>query len=291
MIDWIAALPMYDWPERRADVDAEWAALRDRLRAAGVDAPQGLTRSLDEKEVWRHPRLLFAQTCWGPLEQGLAEHVQVIGQPGYDGIEGGEGELYSSAIVMRSNGQEAASPRRPPSVLTDISPSRGEIAGGDVSHSIGAVKIAEDGADGMISPLEGEMSGRTEGGLRREGIPINLLRNTRFAYNGPDSMSGLVGLTRDLVAMGESLAIFSERIESGGHRISVQMVAAGLADVAAIDCRSWAMARQFEAAAQKLHVVGWTKKRLGLPFITAKSTPADIVAELRAALRDQAPPI
>ena len=35
------------------------------------------------------------------MEQGLAEHVVVIGQPSYDGIEGGAGELYSSAILMR----------------------------------------------------------------------------------------------------------------------------------------------------------------------------------------------
>jgi len=40
---------------------------------------------------------------------------------------------------------------RPPSVLPDISHSRGEIGSFDVR-------------DRSISPLEGEMSGRTEGG-------------------------------------------------------------------------------------------------------------------------------
>ena len=40
----IAALPMYDWPERRAEVDAEWTVLRDRLRAQGIAAPEELTR-------------------------------------------------------------------------------------------------------------------------------------------------------------------------------------------------------------------------------------------------------
>ncbi|MFZ1680726.1 MAG: phosphate ABC transporter substrate-binding protein, partial [Rhizobiaceae bacterium] len=33
---------MYDWPERRAEVDGEWASLRARLVAAGVDAPEHL---------------------------------------------------------------------------------------------------------------------------------------------------------------------------------------------------------------------------------------------------------
>ncbi len=57
----------------------------------------------------------------------------------------------------------------PPSVLPDISPSRGEITRGTNVHSQlaslpverkrGAIRLS-------ISPLEGEMSGRTEGGNR-----------------------------------------------------------------------------------------------------------------------------
>ena len=40
----IAALPMYDWPEVRGEVDAQWAAVRDELRKKGVNAPERLTR-------------------------------------------------------------------------------------------------------------------------------------------------------------------------------------------------------------------------------------------------------
>ena len=32
------------------------------------------------------------------MELGLAEHVRVVGQPSYNGFEGGQGELYSSAM-------------------------------------------------------------------------------------------------------------------------------------------------------------------------------------------------
>ena len=129
----IAALPMYDWPEVRADTDAEWAGLRARLVAAGIDAPEKIARrnadlpsvpggirdgegtviaadpatlapgELEFPTLWRHPALLLAQTCWGPMEEGLAQHVVVVGQPSYDGIEGGQDELYSSAILMRSS--------------------------------------------------------------------------------------------------------------------------------------------------------------------------------------------
>ena len=131
MSDFFAALPMYDWPENRAEVDAEWAALRAGLVAAGIDAPERLVRrnadlpavpggirdeagnviapdpatlppdELDFPTLWRHPKLLFGQACWGPMELGLAKHVRVVGQPDYSTFEGGEGALYSSAIVMR----------------------------------------------------------------------------------------------------------------------------------------------------------------------------------------------
>ena len=69
----------------------------------------------------------------------------------------------------------------PPSVLPDISPTGGEIgssAAGSLS-SVGligdaaALKARESGDDSAISPLVGEMSGRTEGGAK-ERRPIGL---------------------------------------------------------------------------------------------------------------------
>ncbi len=269
MSGFIAALPMYDWPELRAETDAQWAAIRDALRARGVDAPETLTRVTgDLSALWRDPALLLAQTCWGPMGLGLADHVQVVGQQSYDGCEGGEGELYSSALVMRREDI-------PPSGLPAISPSRGEIGSFDVG-------------DWLISPLEGEMAGRPEGGVHapadgRALVPLDLLRGRRFAYNGADSMSGILALARDLEAQGESLAIFPRRTETGGHRASIRAVATGRADVAAIDCKSWALARRFEPAAAELRVVGWTARRKGLPFVTAKATPPETVAALREA--------
>lgn len=235
MSGFIAALPMYDWPERRAEVDAEWALIRDRLRAAGVDAPEALTREREEHDVWRDPNLLFGQTCWGPMNAGIADYVQVVAQPSYDGIEGGQGGNYSSAVVVRrEDAPDCAA---------------------DVASATGA------------------------------SLPLALMRGRRFVYNNPDSMSGLMGLKRDLEAIGESLAIFSERNETGGHRLSVKAVAEGRADIAVIDCRSWQLAQRYEpVAAGQLRVVGWTAKRTGLPYITAKSTPPEVVARLGAAV-------
>jgi len=266
MSDFIAALPMYDWPETREQTDTEWGRFRDFFRSAGIDAPEQLVRSnadlppvpggirdasgaavapdpatlppdeLDFHAVWLHPRLLLAQTCWGPMELGLRDHVVVVGQPSYRGIEGGEGELYSSSIVMRRGGKG----------VPDAS---------------------------VQAPGEG-------GAL----LPLSMLRGKRFAFNGLDSMSGIIALTRDLDAVGETLDLFSDRIVSGAHRASIAMVADGRADVAAIDCRSWKLAQRHEPAAKDVVVVGWTARRKGLPMITSRQTPPEIVATLREIL-------
>jgi ABC-type phosphate/phosphonate transport system substrate-binding protein len=254
--DLIAALPMYDWPERVGEVDAEWASIRDRLRAGGIAAPERLTRrngdlppvpggirdgagnlialdpatlapdEFDLGVLWRHPNLLFSQTCWGPLDTGLAPFVTVLHQPDYTAFEGGDRVRYSSALVMRR----------------------------------GAARPVASPADG--APL----------------LPLELMRGARLAYNNPDSMSGIIGLTRDLEAMGEGLGLFRERLETGGHRNSIRAVAAGEADIATIDCRSWHLAKVYEPAAAEVEVVGWTARRKGLPYITGRPDLAPRIA-------------
>ncbi|WP_127523373.1 PhnD/SsuA/transferrin family substrate-binding protein [Mesorhizobium sp. Z1-4] len=257
-----AALTMYDWPEVRADTDAQWAAIRDALNAAGVDAPDRLTRhnaelpavpggirdasgavvspdpaslppdDLDAHAMWRHPALLFAQTCWGPMEHGLRDDVQLIGQPDYSDCEGGKGAFYSSAILARRGSVDVAAP-----------------------------------ADGAAS------------------LPLEAMRGARFAFNGPDSMSGIIALTRDLETAGENLSVFSERLQTGAHRASIAAVASGEADICTIDCRSWQLARRFDDNASKVSVIGWTARRRGLPYICARTVPQATVAAMRSALR------
>ncbi|SDJ74528.1 precorrin-3B synthase/cobaltochelatase CobN [Agrobacterium fabrum] len=57
----------------------------------------------------------------------------------------------------------------PPSVLPDISPSRGEIDKRRAFRfisTVGDLNCETKSVPQLISPLEGEMSGRTEGGKR-----------------------------------------------------------------------------------------------------------------------------
>ncbi|WP_378950227.1 precorrin-3B synthase [Mesorhizobium sp. ANAO-SY3R2] len=61
-------------------------------------------------------------------------------------------------------GSERSHSVPPPSVLPDISPTRGEIGSFAGSACLGTLPIGESADAGLISPLVGEMSGRTEGG-------------------------------------------------------------------------------------------------------------------------------
>jgi ABC-type phosphate/phosphonate transport system substrate-binding protein len=99
---WIAALPMYDFPELRQAHDALWTALASRLASSGVrNVPIRLTRDLTHFEVWQHPQLLLAQGCEYPLATMFAGSVRVIATPRY-AAPGCEGASYRSAIVVRA---------------------------------------------------------------------------------------------------------------------------------------------------------------------------------------------
>jgi ABC-type phosphate/phosphonate transport system substrate-binding protein len=101
---------MYDWPEVRWATDALWAAIADRLDAAGVSAPRELDRTSLLEDVWRDPRLLLSQTCGYPYATSLRNAVRLVGTPIYD-VEGCEGPCYSSAIVVK-RGASPTSPTR-----------------------------------------------------------------------------------------------------------------------------------------------------------------------------------
>lgn len=98
----VAGLPMYDWPEVKWATDALWSNLAERLRAAGLAAPDRLDRTLAPDDLWRHPRLLFGQTCGYPYATALRDAVTYVATPGY-GADGCAGTAYSSMIVVRAD--------------------------------------------------------------------------------------------------------------------------------------------------------------------------------------------
>ena len=58
----------------------------------------------------------------------------------------------------------------PPSVLPDISPTRGEISLHRAPRPLAAPAIGRAPGNRVISPRVGEMSGRTEGGAEKMGL-------------------------------------------------------------------------------------------------------------------------
>ena len=108
----------------------------------------------------------------------------------------------------------------------------------------------------------------------------SLISARRFAYNGRESLSGLLSVCDDLKMPPERLT--EGGLRTGSHRGSVQAVATGGADIAAIDCRSWELAKRYEPDAASLVVVGWTSERVGLPYITRR----DLDEHFRQVLSD-----
>ncbi len=94
-----AALPMYDWPGVRAATDALWSCIREEFRAAGLSAPETLSRPFDEAD-WLRPDLTLAQTCGMPYRLWLHAKVTLLGAPDY-GVEGCPPGYYCSQIVIR----------------------------------------------------------------------------------------------------------------------------------------------------------------------------------------------
>jgi ABC-type phosphate/phosphonate transport system substrate-binding protein len=106
--DWVASLPMYDFPELRAAHDEFWGALAGRLGAAGLkDVPRSLTRGVSLGEVWGNDRLLFGQGCEYPLAKAFGDRVRVVAHPVYSAA-GCEGSRYRSAIIVRAASDDTA---------------------------------------------------------------------------------------------------------------------------------------------------------------------------------------
>ena len=103
----IACLPMYDPPHLRGATDRLWVALRDAIRAEGLDAPEALTRTTDPWPAWESPDLLVAQTCGLPFRSRLHERVTLVGTPDY-GLPDTPPGHYHSVVVVRAGDPRGA---------------------------------------------------------------------------------------------------------------------------------------------------------------------------------------
>ena len=99
---------------------------------------------------------------------------------------------------------------------------------------------------------------------------LEALRHKRCALNGRDSNSGMNLLRALLAPLANKQPFFARVIETGSHVASLDAVAGGRADVAAIDCVTWALLRRHRpSAVAGLRVLDWTAACPGLPLVTA----------------------
>ncbi|MEM8879440.1 MAG: PhnD/SsuA/transferrin family substrate-binding protein, partial [Pseudomonadota bacterium] len=101
--------PMYDRPELAETTDRLWCAIRDELRAVGIDAPDTLSRDVDVWDVWTAPDLVFSQTCSLPYRARLREQVSLIGAPVHQFADCPPGHYFS--VIVGRDGQIPAAPR------------------------------------------------------------------------------------------------------------------------------------------------------------------------------------
>jgi len=95
----IASLPMYDWPEVRAETDKFWVLIRDAFRDAGIPAPDQLSRTAEISQQWHADDLLLSQTCGLPYRLRLHDKVKLVGVPDHRLPDTLPGHYYSVVIV------------------------------------------------------------------------------------------------------------------------------------------------------------------------------------------------
>lgn len=115
------------------------------------------------------------------------------------------------------------------------------------------------------------------------------LRGARCAINELTSNSGMNVLRAAVAPLAQGRAFFGAALITGGHLASIGAVVSGEADVAAIDCITWAHWRRLQTAeAGLVRVLTWTECTPGLPYITAPATDVQTRAALSRALEDVA---
>ncbi len=108
------------------------------------------------------------------------------------------------------------------------------------------------------------------------------------AVNGADSNSGMNVLRAAIAPLARGAGpFFGAVLTTGSHAASVRAVALGEADVAAVDCVTWAHLRALRPSETRgLRVLDWSDATPGLPFITSGRRDGATIGALRGALAD-----
>lgn len=113
------------------------------------------------------------------------------------------------------------------------------------------------------------------------------LRGLRAVFNQPHSQSGMNALRHAIAPLAREGRFFSSVVESGSHRASLQMLADGQADVAAIDCITHGyLALHAPHALDGLRTLCQTAPTPGLPLIASRELDEATARLLRQVLTE-----
>jgi ABC-type phosphate/phosphonate transport system substrate-binding protein len=113
------------------------------------------------------------------------------------------------------------------------------------------------------------------------------MRGARLALNAPSSGSGMNLMRAAVARHAQRRPFFASVAVTGSHLASAEQVAAGAADVAAIDAVTWAHLETFRPALTRgLRVLAWSPRSPGLPLITARAGGARLRTALLQALEE-----
>lgn len=110
-------------------------------------------------------------------------------------------------------------------------------------------------------------------------------RGTRAAYNGDDSNSGMNAFRHAVAPHARNGRFFASVVRTGSHLRSLHTVAEGGADVAAIDCVTFAFVQdELPDLAKRARVIGVTASAPGLPLIASRALGPECLLRVRDAL-------
>jgi ABC-type phosphate/phosphonate transport system substrate-binding protein len=113
------------------------------------------------------------------------------------------------------------------------------------------------------------------------------LRDCLCVANEPDSNSGMNLFRAAVAPLADGAPFFRSVDFSGSHRKSLEVVAAGDADVTAVDCVTLAhLQRHQPQLVSQLRVLDWTPASPCLPFVTSRHTSDDMLEALRTAIAE-----
>lgn len=114
-------------------------------------------------------------------------------------------------------------------------------------------------------------------------------KGQRVALNLPDSNSGMNVLRAEVAQYVETLetSFFNEIKWSGGHMGSLKLVQENQADLAAIDCVTFAYAQKYAPETMKnIHILGYSQSTYALPYISSNQVPAETIVLIKSALKN-----